>query len=100
MRKIARRPAAVSAGLLILVCGSVVSAGSASAGAGARATTPVVHETLIDPASPDSNVTAINDLGDVVGTDDSGAYLRDAGGVHVLAPPRSGRTSPVRSSWT
>jgi uncharacterized membrane protein len=93
MRKIAHHPVVVGAGLLVLTFG-VVSAGSATAATSSRAATtsraatnPSVHEMLIDPGSTDSYAEAINNRGDVVGTDDSGAFLRDASGVHVLAPP-------------
>jgi uncharacterized membrane protein len=46
-----------------------------------------VHETLIDPGSSTSYAAAINNLGDIVGTDGTGAFLRDSSGVHVLPPP-------------
>jgi uncharacterized membrane protein len=89
MRKITRWPSVLGTGLLAAASALALTAGPAPADASVAtpAATPVVHETLIDPGSPDSNVDAINNHGDVVGMDDSGAYLRDASGVHALAPP-------------
>jgi uncharacterized membrane protein len=88
MRKITHWPAALGLGLLATVTSLALTAGpAAGAATGPAAATPVVHETLIDPGSTDSTADAINNLGDVVGTDDSGAFLADASGVHVLAPP-------------
>jgi uncharacterized membrane protein len=86
MRKITRWPSVLGTGLLAAASALALTAGAAPANASVAAT-PVVHETLIDPGSTDSYVDAINNHGDVVGMDDSGAFLRDASGVHALAPP-------------
>src|ERR1700755_1353133 len=84
MRKITPGPSVLGLGL-----GLVATAASLAltAGPAAGAAAPVVHETLIDPGSADSYAEAINNHGDVVGTDDSGAFLADASGVHGLTPP-------------
>src|ERR1700761_452861 len=84
MHKINHWPPVLGAGLTAVASALTLTAGPVAAAAPAA---PVVHETLIDPGSPDSYAAAINNLGDVVGTDDSGAFLRDATGVHGLAPP-------------
>ena len=84
MHKINHWPAVLGVGLTAVASALMLTAGPVAAAAPAA---PVVHETLIDPGSPDSYAAAINNLGDVVGTDDSGAFLRDATGVHGLAPP-------------
>lgn len=82
MRKGVTRPGIICAGVLVAASGLALSAVPASAAA-----TPTVHETLIDPASPDSYAYGINNLGSIIGADDSGAFLRDSSGVHVLQPP-------------
>ena len=75
MHKINHWPAVLGVGLTAVASALMLTAGPVAAAAPAA---PVVHETLIDPGSPDSYAAAINNLGDVVGTDDSGAFLRDA----------------------
>lgn len=87
MRKITRWPSVLGTGLLAAASALALTAGPAPANASVAATTPTVHETLIDPGSPDSYAGGINDRGEIVGTDDSGAFLRDSSGVHMLPPP-------------
>jgi uncharacterized membrane protein len=91
MRKITRWPSVLGVGLLAAASSLALAAGPAgavvAAGPAPAAATPTVSETLIDPGSTSSYAAAINDRGDVVGTEDAGAFLRDASGVHVLAPP-------------
>jgi uncharacterized membrane protein len=100
MRKITHWPSVLGGSLLaaasvLVVAGSTPPAGSAPVAPAALtarsapvAPAPAVHETLIDPGSTSSYAAAINDRGDVVGTDDDGAFLyTPGGGAQRLAPP-------------
>ena len=92
MRKISHWPPVLGAGSLAIASLLVAAGGPAgaavAAGPAPAAATPTVHETLIDPGRTSSYAEAINDRGDIVGTDDSGAFLyTPGGGVRVLTPP-------------